>query len=95
MILKLADSLTQVVEFLNKLSTMLTYVLSACNNYLEKKDEIKEKIYFVLKIAALVVASCGAVLFIILMVKLIKKAVKKSKEKKLQREIERMQQLEM
>lgn len=94
-ITKITKLLTKALELVNRISDVLTYILTGYAKAEEKKAEFDDNLSRYARYILIGALSCGVALILIFIIKKIVKCAKKRKAKKIQRAIERQQALEM
>ena len=95
MIKKLVSFIPNVLDVLNRITEVLTYVATGYTKYEEKKEELEAKSYKWARYIILGAISGGIVLIVFLLVRAIVKKVKKARAKKLQKKLEKQLALEV
>ena len=95
MVVKCVDLISKLLTLLNKVTEVLTYILTGYAKVEEKKAEFDEKLPLYARYILIGVLTGGAALIIIFIIKKIVKCSKKRKAKRIQKAIERQQALEL
>ena len=93
MLVKLMELLSKLLTLLNKVTEVLTYILTGYAKVEEKKAELDEKVPVYARYILIGVLTGGAALILIFIIKKICKCCKARKAKRIQRAIEQQQEL--
>ena len=93
MLVKCMDLLSKLLNLLNRVTEVITYVLTGYAKVEEKKAEFDEKLPLYARYILIGALTGGAALIIICIIKKICKCCKKRKAKRIQKAIEKQQEL--